>query len=67
MPLARQIPGLARAATSVRVATPDGSPVPYDRIAELDLEDAEAMNAGLGAAVGQRTGQDAAELVARTG
>jgi uncharacterized protein (TIGR02118 family) len=67
MPLARQIPGLVRAETSVCVATPDGSPVPYYRIAELHFEDAEAMNAGLGTEVGQRTGQDAAELVARTG
>ena len=67
LPLARQVPGLLRAETSVCVATPDGSPVPYHRIAELYFEDAEAMNAGLSTDVGRRTAQDAAELVARTG
>lgn len=67
MPLASQLPGLVRAETSLCVATPDGSPVPFHRIAELYFEDAEAMGAAFGTDIGQQTAKDAQELAARTG
>ena len=67
LPLAQKMPGLARAETSLCVATPDGSPVPFHRIAELYFEDAEAMQAAFGTEEGKATARDAAELAARTG
>lgn len=67
MPLAETIPGLLRAETSVVVGTPDGSPAPYHRIAELYFEDADAMGAGFASDQGRRTAADAAEIAARTG
>ena len=35
------------------IATPDGSPVPYQRITELTFEDMDALQAGLGSEQGQ--------------
>lgn len=67
MPLAEQIPGLVRAETSRCVATPDGSPLPYHRIAELYFDDADTMGAGFGSEQGRKTSKDAAELAERTG
>lgn len=67
MPLAAAIPGLQRAETSVCVATPDGSPVPFHRIAELYFDSPEALQAGFATDEGRKAGADAAELAARTG
>lgn len=67
LPLAAQLPGLLRAETSVCVATPDGSPVPYHRMAELYFADADTMNAAFGTEQGRKTAADAADLAARTG
>lgn len=67
VPLARQLPDLVRAETAVVVATPDGSPSPYHRIAELVWTDADAMNASLGSEQGRATAKDAMELAGRTG
>lgn len=67
VPLALELPDLVKAETSVVVATPDGSPAPYHRIADLYWADAETMNASLGSEQGRRTAQDAREIAGRTG
>ncbi len=67
LPLVDTLPGLLRAETSVCVGTPDGSPAPYHRIAELYFDDADAMNASFATEQGRKTGADAQELAARTG
>lgn len=67
LPLASAMPGLVRAETSVCVATPDGSPVPYHRIAELYFESPESMQASFATDEGKKTAADAAELAGRTG
>jgi uncharacterized protein (TIGR02118 family) len=46
--LAKAIPGLQRFEAARGVATPDGSAVPYQRIAELTFEDMDALQAALG-------------------
>ena len=43
--LATAIPGLLRFEAARAVATPDGSELPYQRIAELTFEDVEALQA----------------------
>jgi uncharacterized protein (TIGR02118 family) len=45
--LATAIPGLQRFEAAQGIATPDGSAVPYQRIAELTFEDMDALRAGL--------------------
>jgi uncharacterized protein (TIGR02118 family) len=45
--LALKIPGLQRFEAARGFATPDGSPVPYQRIAELTFDDIDALKAGL--------------------
>lgn len=67
IPLVDTMPGLVRAETAVVVATPDGSPAPYHRVAALYFEDSDAMGAAFASDAGKRTAQDAAELAARTG
>lgn len=67
VPLAASMPGLERMEASVCVGTPDGSPAPYHRIAELYFADADAMSASFGTEQGRRTAADASELAARTG
>ena len=52
--LAKAIPGLKRFEAARGVATPDGSDLPYQRIAELTFDDMNALQAGLGSAEGQR-------------
>jgi len=67
MPLANALPGLVRAETSVCVATPDGSPVPFHRIAELYFEDADTMGAAFASETGKKTAADAQQLASSTG
>ena len=52
------IPGLKRFEAGRAVATPDGSELPYQRIAELTFEDVEALQAGLGSEEGQAAVND---------
>jgi len=47
------MPGLQRFEAARGIATPDGSAVPYQRIAELTFEDMDALQAGLGSDEGQ--------------
>ena len=56
--LATAIPGLLRSEAARAVATPDGSELPYQRIAELTFEDLEALQAGLGSEEGQAAVND---------
>jgi uncharacterized protein (TIGR02118 family) len=51
--LALAIPGMQRFEAARGFATPDGSPVPYQRIAELTFEDMDALQAGFGSEEGQ--------------
>src|SRR4051794_41761345 len=46
--LATAIPGLRRFEAAQGIATPDGSKLPYQRIAELTFEDMDALQAGVG-------------------
>jgi uncharacterized protein (TIGR02118 family) len=56
--LAKAIPGLQRFEAARAVATPDGSAVPYQRIAELTFENMDALQAGLGSEEGQAAVND---------
>ena len=56
--LAKAIPGLQRFEAARGVATPDGSAVPYQRIAELTFDDLDALQAGLGTEEGQAAVND---------
>jgi uncharacterized protein (TIGR02118 family) len=51
--LALKIPGLQRFEAARAFATPDGSAVPYQRIAELTFDDMDAMQAGFASEDGQ--------------
>jgi uncharacterized protein (TIGR02118 family) len=51
--LALKIPGLQRFEAGRGFATPDGSAVPYQRIAELTFDDMDALEAGFGSEEGQ--------------
>ena len=55
---ATAIPGLQRFEAAQGVATPDGSELPYQRIAELTFEDMDGLNAGLGSEEGQAAVND---------
>jgi uncharacterized protein (TIGR02118 family) len=56
--LATAIPGLQRFEAAQGIATPDGSKLPYQRIAELTFEDLNALQAGLGSEEGQAAVND---------
>ena len=51
-------PGLQRFEAARGFATPDGSAVPYQRIAELTFEDMSALQAGFGSEQGQAAVND---------
>ena len=56
--LANAIPGLQRFEAARGVATADGSPVPYQRIAELTFEGMDALQAGMASEAGQAAVND---------
>jgi uncharacterized protein (TIGR02118 family) len=56
--LAQKMPGLQRFEAARGFATPDGSAVPYQRIAELTFEDMNALQAGFGSEQGQAAVND---------
>jgi uncharacterized protein (TIGR02118 family) len=56
--LATAIPGLRRFEAGRAVATPDGSDLPYQRIAELTFDDVEALQAGTASNEGQAAVND---------
>ena len=56
--LATAIPGLQRFEAAQSIATPDGSELPYQRIAELTFKEMEALQAGLGSEEGQAAVND---------
>ena len=60
--LAKAVPGLRRFEAAQGVATPDGSAVPYQRIAELTFDDMDALQAGLGSDEGQAAVNDIANF-----
>jgi len=56
--LAKAIPGLQRFEAARGIATPDGTPVAYQRIAELTFNDMDALQAGLESDEGQAAVND---------
>jgi uncharacterized protein (TIGR02118 family) len=66
-PLVLTVPGLSRFEAARVVGTPDGSPPPFYRVADLYFPDQQGMQSSLGSDEGRRTAQDAAELCQRTG
>jgi uncharacterized protein (TIGR02118 family) len=56
--LATAVPGLRRFEAARGIATPDGSDVPYQRIAELTFDDVESLQAGMGSKEGQAAVDD---------
>jgi uncharacterized protein (TIGR02118 family) len=56
--LAKAIPGLRQFESARGVATPDGSDVPYQRIAELSFDDMDALQSGMGSEKGQAAVDD---------
>jgi uncharacterized protein (TIGR02118 family) len=56
--LATAIPGLQRFEAAQGIATPDGSELPYQRIAELTFDDMDALQAGLGSEEGHAAVND---------
>ena len=57
-PLVDKIPNLQRFEAAKIVATPDGSELPYYRIAELYFESMEQMQSGMGSQEGQAATED---------
>ncbi len=57
-PLVDKIPNLQRFEAAKIVATPDGSELPYYRIAELWFESMKQMQGGLGSQEGQAATED---------
>jgi uncharacterized protein (TIGR02118 family) len=60
--LANAVPGLRRFEAARGIATPDGSDVPYQRIAELTFDDVEALQAGIASDEGQAAVNDLANF-----
>jgi uncharacterized protein (TIGR02118 family) len=58
VPLAEKIPNLRRYERAKIVATPDGSELPYYRIAELNFEDMKQLQQSLASEEGQATVAD---------
>jgi uncharacterized protein (TIGR02118 family) len=56
--LATAVPGLKRFEAAAGIATPDGSAVPYQRIAELTFDDMDALQAGFATEEGQAAVND---------
>ena len=56
--LATVVPGLRRFEAARGIATPDGSDLPYQRIAELTFDDLEALQAGMSSDEGQAAVND---------
>jgi uncharacterized protein (TIGR02118 family) len=56
--LATAVPGLRRFEAARAIATPDGSDLRYQRIAELTFDDMEALQAGMASAEGQAAVND---------
>src|ERR687898_897386 len=58
VPLVKKLPNLQRFEPAKVVATPDGSELPYYRIAELYFEDMEQMQAGFSSDEGKAVAAD---------
>lgn len=60
--IAAGIPNVARVETAKVVATPDDSPLPHYRIAELWFDDIRTLQASMGSPEGQKTVEDLANF-----
>lgn len=62
LPLAARIPHVSKIGLGKVAGTPDGSPAPYHRLAELYFEDEATLNKALGSDDGQRAARHAMEI-----
>lgn len=60
--IAARIPNVARVETARVAATPDGSPLPHHRIAELWFHDLETLQGSMGSPEGHKTVEDLANF-----
>ncbi len=60
--IAAKIPNVTRVETAKAAATPDGSPLPYFRMAEIWFQDLETLQASMGSPEGQATVGDLANF-----
>jgi uncharacterized protein (TIGR02118 family) len=62
LPLAARIPHVSKIGLGKVAGTPDGSPAPYHRIAELYFEDAATLQKALGTEEGQKAAHHAVAI-----
>jgi uncharacterized protein (TIGR02118 family) len=62
VPLVHKIPSLRRFEAGKVLGTPDGSPAPYYHLAELSFDSPEDLQAAMGSAEGQATGEDVSKF-----
>jgi uncharacterized protein (TIGR02118 family) len=60
--IAARIPNVQRVETAKVAATPDGSPLPHYRIAELWFADLQTLQDSMGSPEGQKTVEDLANF-----
>lgn len=60
--IAAKIPNVTRVETAKAAATPDGSPLPYFRMAELWFDDLQTLQTSMGSPEGQATVADLANF-----
>ncbi len=60
--IAAKIPNVTRVETARAAATPDGSPLPYFRMAEIWFKDLPTLQASMGSPEGQATVADLANF-----
>lgn len=60
--IASKLPNVTRVETAKAAATPDGSPLPYYRMAEIWYQDLETLQASMGSPEGAATVADLANF-----
>ncbi len=60
--IAAKIPNVTRVETAKAAATPDGSPLPYFRMAEIWFKDLQTLQASMGSPEGRATVADLANF-----
>lgn len=60
--IAAKLPNVSRVETAKAAATPDGSPLPYYRMAEIWFNDLETLQGSMGSPEGQATVADLANF-----
>lgn len=60
--IASKLPNVTRVETAKVAATPDGSPLPYYRVAEIWYQDVKTLQASMGSPEGEATVADLANF-----